>query len=53
MKGYSKKPANQGSAGKANVQKARVDGTPKKGNPKGGTLFLSKQPKGTRGSKNK
>jgi len=53
MKGYSKKPANQGSAGKANVQKPRVDGTPKKGNSKGGMVFLSKQPKGTRGSKNK
>jgi hypothetical protein len=49
-KGYSKKPANQGSAGKPNYQKPM---TAKKASSKGGKVFQTAQPSGTRGSKNK
>lgn len=49
-KGYSKKPANQGSAGKPNVQKPMMA---KKASSKGGKTFFSATPSGTRGSKNK
>lgn len=49
-KGYSKKPANQGSAGKPNVQKPMLA---KKASSKGGKVFQTAAPRGTRGSKNK
>jgi hypothetical protein len=49
-KGYSKKPANQGSAGKPNVQKPMMA---KKASSKGGKTYFSANPSGTRGSKNK
>jgi len=49
-KGYSKKPANQGSAGKPNVQKPMMS---KKASSKGGKTYFSSNPSGTRGSKNK
>lgn len=47
------KPANQGSAGKANVFPARKDGMPTAGSNKKGTTYLAKQPGGTKGSKKK
>lgn len=47
------KPANQGSAGKANVFPARKDGMPTAGSSKKGTIYLAKQPGGTKGSKKK
>lgn len=47
------KPANQGSAGKAFVFPARKDGIPTAGSNSKGTTFFSKQPGGTKGSKNK
>jgi len=49
-KGYSSKPANQGSAGKPNTQKPITD---KKVSGKGGKTYFSTTPSGTRGSKNK
>lgn len=49
-KGYSKKPANQGSAGKPNVQKPMMA---KKASPKGGKVYQTSTPGGTRGSRNK
>ena len=49
-KGYSKKPANQGSAGKPNVQKPILA---KKASSKGGKVYQTSNPSGTRGSKNK
>lgn len=50
-KGYSSKPANQGSAGKANVQQPANQN--KKASIKSGAVMFTKQPSGTRGSKNK
>jgi len=47
------KPANQGSAGKANVFPMRKDGIPTAGSNAKGTTFFAKQPSGTKGSKNK
>lgn len=49
-KGYSKKPANQGSAGKPNYQKPM---TAKKASSKGGKVYQTAAPSGTRGTKNK
>ncbi len=49
-KGYSKKPANQGSAGKPNVQKPILA---KKASSKGGKVYQTSNPGGTRGSRNK
>jgi hypothetical protein len=49
-KGYSKKPANQGSAGKPNVQKPMLA---KKASSKGGKVYQTAAPRGTRGSKKK
>jgi hypothetical protein len=49
-KGYSSKPANQGSAGKPNVQKPMLE---KKASSKGGKVYQTAAPKGTRGSRNK
>jgi hypothetical protein len=49
-KGYSKKPANQGSAGKPNVQKPMLA---KKASSKGGKVYQTATPGGTRGTKNK
>jgi hypothetical protein len=42
-----KKPANQGSAGKPNVMKPLMA---KKASPKGGKVYFSSNPSGTRGS---
>lgn len=49
--GKASKPANQGGAGKANVQQPRKDGMPKAAKPGASVTMLTKQPKGTRGSK--
>jgi hypothetical protein len=49
--GKGSKPANQGSAGKANVQKPTVNGMPKASKPGASTTMFTKQPSGTRGSK--
>jgi hypothetical protein len=45
-----KKPANQGSAGKPNVQKPMMA---KKASSKGGKTYFSSNPSGTRGSRAK
>jgi len=45
------KPANQGSAGKVNVQQPRKDGMPKAAKPGATITMFTKQPKGTRGTK--
>lgn len=47
-KAAGKKPANQGSAGKAPTQKPLLA---KKASPKGGKVYQTTPPKGTRGSK--
>jgi len=49
--GKASKPANQGGAGKANVAKPVNAGMPKASKPGASTTMLTKQPKGTRGSK--
>lgn len=49
-KGYSSKPANQGSAGKANVQKPMLE---KKASSKGGKVFQTATPRGTSGTRKK
>lgn len=49
--GKGSKPANQGSAGKANVQQPTKTGVPKASKPKASVTMLTKQPSGTRGSK--
>lgn len=49
-KGYGKKPANQGSAGKPNVQKPMLE---KKASSKGGKVYQTAAPRGTSGSRNK
>ena len=50
MKAMKKsKPANQGSAGKANTQQPTKSGMPSSGSSKGGSTFFGKQPGGTRG----
>lgn len=51
--GKASKPANQGGAGnsKAVTQQPRKDGMPKAAKPGASTTMLTKQPKGTRGSK--
>jgi hypothetical protein len=46
-----KKPANQGSAGKANVASPRKSGVPKAAKPGASKMMLGKQPSGTRGGK--
>lgn len=52
MKGMmGKKPANQGSAGKANVQPPKKQDA--KASSKGGAVMFAKQPGGTRGSRNR
>jgi hypothetical protein len=48
-----KKPANQGSAGKAYKQPVKKSGVPKASKPGASKMMLGKQPGGTRGSKNK
>jgi hypothetical protein len=48
-----KKPANQGSAGKAPTQKPKKSATPKAAKPGMSKMMLSKQPGGTRGSRSK
>lgn len=48
-----KKPANQGSAGKAYEQPVRKSGVPSASKPGMSTIMFGKQPGGTRGSKNK
>jgi len=50
--GKTPKPANQGGAGKANVQQPTKTGAPKGGKPGATVTMLTKQPGGTRGSKN-
>lgn len=49
-KAAGKKPANQGSAGKPNVMKPILA---KKASPKGGKVYQSSNPSGTRGSRAK
>jgi len=49
--GKGNKPANQGGAGKAPVQKPTVNGMPKASKPSASVTMLTKQPGGTRGSK--
>lgn len=49
--GKASKPANQGGMAKANIQQPRKDGMPKAAKPGASTTMLTKQPKGTRGSK--
>jgi hypothetical protein len=49
--GKGSNPANQGGAGKANVAKPVNAGMPKASKPGASTTMLTKQPKGTRGSK--
>jgi hypothetical protein len=55
MKSFSggKKPANQGSAGKAYEQPVRKSGVPSASQPGKSTIMFGKQPGGTRGSKNR
>lgn len=50
-KSLGPKPANQGSAGKANVQPVRSTGIPSGGKPGKTDIKFSAQPSGTRGSK--
>jgi hypothetical protein len=49
--GKASKPANQGGAGKANVQQPTNAGMPAAKKPAAATVMLTKAPKGTRGSK--
>ena len=49
--GKASKPANQGSAGKVNVQAPRTGGVPKAAKPGATITMFSKQPSGTRGTK--
>jgi hypothetical protein len=49
--GKGSKPANQGGAGKANVQQPKNTGMPKASKPGATVTMFTKQPKGTRGSK--
>lgn len=49
--GKASKPANQGGSAKVNVQQPRKDGMPKAAKPGATVTMLTKQPKGTRGSK--
>jgi hypothetical protein len=53
MKSFSggKKPANQGSAGKANVASPRKSGAPKAAKPGMSKIMFGVQPGGTRGGK--
>jgi hypothetical protein len=53
MKSFSggKKPANQGSAGKANVASPRKSGVPSIAKPGKSDIMFGKQPSGTRGGK--
>jgi hypothetical protein len=46
-----KKPANQGSAGKAYKQPVKKSGVPKAAKPGASKMMSSKQPSGTRGGK--
>jgi hypothetical protein len=48
--GSGKKPANQGSAGKANVQPVRTSGTPKAAKPGASKILFSNKPAGTKGT---
>ena len=48
-----KKPANQGSAGKAFVQKPKKSGVPSASKPAKSMIEFGKQPGGTRGSRAK
>jgi hypothetical protein len=48
--GSGKKPANQGSAGKANVQPVKKSGTPAPAKPGASTIMFSNKPAGTKGS---
>jgi len=49
--GKGSKPANQGSAGKANIAQPRTGGVPKAAKPGATVTMFTKQPSGTRGSK--
>lgn len=49
--GKAAKPANQGGNAKPNVQQPRKDGMPKAAKPGASVTMLTKQPKGTKGSK--
>lgn len=49
--GKGSKPANQGSAGKANIAQPTKTGVPTGGKPKASVTMFTKQPSGTRGSK--
>ena len=53
MKSFSggKKPANQGSAGKANVAAPKKSGVPKIAKPGMSKIMFSAQPSGTKGGK--
>ena len=53
MKSFSggKKPANQGSAGKAYEQPVKKSGVPSASKPGMSTIMFGKQPSGTRGGK--
>ena len=53
MKSFSggKKPANQGSAGKAYEQPVKKSGVPSIAKPGKSTIMFGKQPGGTRGGK--
>jgi hypothetical protein len=48
--GISKKPANQGSAGKANMVPPRKSGTPSPAKPGASTTMFSAKPSGTKGT---
>jgi hypothetical protein len=48
-----KKPANQGSAGKAFVQSPKMSGVPSASNPANAAIKFSSTPSGTRGSRKK
>ena len=49
--GKASKPANQGGSAQPNVQQPTNFGMPKASKPGASVTMLSKQPKGTRGSK--
>jgi hypothetical protein len=48
--GSGKKPANQGSAGKPNVQPVKKSGTPSPAKPEASKMLFSNKPAGTKGS---
>lgn len=52
-KSLGPKPANQGSAGKPNIQPVRTNSTPSPAKPGKSEIKFSAQPGGTGGSKKK